>query len=213
MRRAPGVIYQLHQILRLPLLSSITLPYSTYPALRYSTLLYSTLLYPILLYSTLLYSTLLYSTLLYSTLLYSTLRYATLRYATLRYATLRYATLRYATLRYATLLYSTLLYSTLLYSTLFYLCSLLIYTPSSVRHQPRTNRSRYTQQSRCNSLHHLHTANEKHRRKFMRRVYLPHWVHHRQSSGGTKSYPKAGSILSPRDIQYGWVSHCVNETP
>ena len=64
-------------------------------------------------------------------------------YSTLLYSTLLYSTLLYSTLLYSTLLYSTLLYSTLLYSTLLYLCSLLIYTPSSVRHRPRRNRCVY----------------------------------------------------------------------
>ena len=47
------------------------------------------------------------------------------------------------------------------------------------------------------------------------RVCLPRWAHHRQSSGGTKSYYRVGSIISPRDINCGFhmVSHCVNETP
>ena len=41
---------------------------------------------------------------------------------------------------------------------------------------------------------------KKHRHKFTSRVYLQRWAHHRQSSGGSKSYSNVGSTILPRDI-------------
>ena len=110
--------------------------------------LYSSLLYCSQRFSTLLYSTLFYSTLLYPTLLFSAiLLYFTLLYSILLDSAVFYSTI-YSSVLFCTLVYSYLLYSILLFSTLLsatlpypipYFCSLLIYTPSSVRHQPWRN--------------------------------------------------------------------------
>ena len=45
---------------------------------------------------------------------------------------------------------------------------------------------------------------KKHRHKFTRRVYLQRLAHHRQSSGGSKSYSNVGSTILPRDINCGF---------
>ena len=50
----------------------------------------------------------------------------------------------------------------------------------------------------------LNTENKEHRHKFIWRVYLQRWTHHRQRSGDCKSYSNVGSAVAHRDIKCGF---------